>query len=68
MEGEDTRTFERDGERYTVEVWRHDDGVAEEWAYRVESDRRGVLDSGPLDGDDPWAQVGRMFPELRTYP
>lgn len=64
------RSFELNGVTYTVRVWWQ---VSEEeeggeactphWAWMIEDDRRGTLERGRLDTDDPWAEIERMFPE-----
>lgn len=53
---------------YTVEVyWDKQDPQNMGWAFRIRYTGTGegdTLDSGPLDSDDPWAEVAGMFPEI----
>lgn len=58
------------GVDYTVEVyWDTQDPNNKGWAFRIRYTGTGegdTLESGPLDGDDPWAEVAKMFPEVNT--
>ncbi len=62
---EGVRNFTRGSEHYTAEVlWDKQDPHNVGWAYRISSRERGTIDSGPLQGTDPWAEVREMFPEV----
>jgi hypothetical protein len=58
-----------DGRGRKVEVyWDTQDPDSIGWAYRLirrDADGDwGTVESGPIDSDDPWSEVTRMFPEL----
>lgn len=64
---EEEREFTSEGGvDYVIEVyWDRQDPRNVGWAFRIRYvGTTETLDSGPLEGDDPWVEVARMFPEV----